>query len=150
MQLRPYQQKAKNNSRSAFQKGNKAIILQAPTGSGKTVIFSDITSAVVSKGKTVIIVVDRKELLEQSEKKLRSYGLFPEIITGGKKFINYRAKCYVATVQTLKRRQYPEADLVIIDEAHKQIFDETALTYKEKGALIIGARPFGPARLNLA
>lgn len=139
MQLRPYQQKAKNNARASFQKGNKAIILQAPTGSGKTVTFSDIASAVISRGRRVIIVVDRKELLDQSVNKLRSYGLYPEIITGGRKNINYFKPCYVATVQTLKRRQYPDADLVVIDEAHKQIFDETALKYKEKGAKVIGA-----------
>ncbi len=139
MQLRHYQQRAKNNCRAAFNNGCQAIILEAPTGSGKTVTFADIAKSAVNLGNRVIVVVDRKELLDQATEKLKAYGLLPEIITGGKKHINYAALCYVATVQTLKRRQFPEAAIVIIDEAHKQIFDEVALTYKKKGALVIGA-----------
>lgn len=139
MQLRHYQQKAKNNCRAAFQRGCKAIILEAPTGSGKTVTFADIAKSAVELGNRVIVVVDRKELLDQATEKLKAYGLLPEIITGGKKSINYAALCYVATVQTLKKRQFPEAAIVIIDEAHKQIFDDVALKYKEQGSLVIGA-----------
>jgi len=139
VKLRHYQQRAKNNCRTAFSKGCKAVILEAPTGSGKTVTFADIAKSAVELGNRVIVVVDRKELLDQATEKLKLYGLMPEIITGGVKSINYAAHCYVATVQTLKKRQFPDAAIVIIDEAHKQIFDEVALAYKKKGALIIGA-----------
>lgn len=139
MKLRHYQQRAKNNCRTAFNKGCKAIILEAPTGSGKTVTFADIAKSAVELGNRVIVVVDRKELLDQATEKLKLYGLLPEIITGGNKSINYAALCYVATVQTLKKRKFPEASIVIVDEAHKQIFDEVALKYKEQGSLVIGA-----------
>jgi superfamily II DNA or RNA helicase len=139
MNLRPYQIELKDEIRSNFAAGNRAVVLCSPTGSGKTVTFADIAADTVKKGMSVIVVVDRKELIEQSVHKLKEYGLNPEIITGGVKWINYKKNCFVATVQTLKKRSFPSANLVIIDEAHKQIFDEVAIEYQKKGAFVIGA-----------
>jgi superfamily II DNA or RNA helicase len=139
MSLRPYQIELKNNIRQSFQNGVQSVILCSPTGSGKTVTFADICRDTVKNGFRVLVVVDRKELTDQSVAKLTEYGLKPEVITGGKKWINYSARCYVATVQTLKRRNFPFVDLVVIDEAHKQIFDDVVREYLSKGANIIGA-----------
>lgn len=139
MQLRPYQQKLEDDIISNFKAGKTSVILCSPTGSGKTVTFADICSKTVAKGNKVIICVDRKELLDQAKNKLIEYGLRPEIITGGTKWINYSASCYVATVQTLKRRKFPFANLVVIDEAHKQIFDDVVKEYKKRGSFVIGA-----------
>lgn len=139
MNLRPYQVQLKDDIRSAFSEGKKAVVLCSPTGSGKTVTFADICSNTIKNGMKVLIVVDRKELLEQSQNKLIEYGLKPEIITGGKKFTNYSNNCFVATVQTLKKRKFPFVNLVVIDEAHKQIFDDVAKEYVKRGAYVIGA-----------
>jgi len=139
MELRPYQKQLKNDIRAHFSAGRNSLILCSPTGSGKTVTFADICADTVKRGNKVIICVDRKELLDQAKSKLTEYGLRPEIITGGKKWIDYSANCYVATVQTLKRRKFPFANLVVIDEAHKQIFDDVVKEYKKRGAFIIGA-----------
>lgn len=119
-------------------RGLLAVILCSPTGSGKTVTFADIARESVSNGYTVMIAVDRSELLTQAKDKLIEYGLNPSIITAGRT-AKSGANCYVATVQTLKRRVFPEIDLLIIDEAHKQIFDKVVLTYKAAGVLCIGA-----------
>ena len=43
MQLRDYQTKAISDLRTSFQKGNKAPLLVMPTGSGKTVVFAEIS-----------------------------------------------------------------------------------------------------------
>jgi superfamily II DNA or RNA helicase len=138
MNLRPYQTESKNGIRASFSAGNKAVVLCSPTGSGKTVTFADIARESVLKGFVVMIAVDRTELLEQAKNKLIEYGLSPAIITAGKS-MKRNASCYVATVQTLKRRTFPEIDLLIIDEAHKQIFDPVVKQYKEAGVFIIGA-----------
>lgn len=139
MDLRPYQIKLKDDVRDCFAKGEKSVILCSPTGSGKTVTFADICKNSVDNGFRVMIVVDRKELIDQSVAKLAEYGLRAEIITGGKKWINYQSKSFVATVQTLKNRKFPFVELVVIDEAHKQIFDDVALEYKSRGSFVIGA-----------
>jgi superfamily II DNA or RNA helicase len=137
--LRQYQHKLKNDIRGLFIKNQTSLILCSPTGSGKTVTFADMCNEAVKNGMSVMIVVDRKELVEQSVDKLTAYGLKPEIITGGVKYYNFKANCFVATVQTLKKRRFPDVDLVVIDEAHKQIFDDVVIAYREKNTFIIGA-----------
>jgi superfamily II DNA or RNA helicase len=139
MKLRKYQQVLKDDIRGEFKNDIKSVILCSPTGSGKTVTFADICRDSVANGFKCMVCVDRKELLQQSEKKLIEYGLKPTIITAGVKYYDYNANTYVATVQTLKRRQFPWIDLLVIDEAHKQIFDDVVKFYREKEIFIIGA-----------
>lgn len=138
MKLRNYQKELKEETKNNFRKGKTAVILCSPTGSGKTVTFADIALESVKSGSVVMIAVDRSELLEQAKSKLIDYGLNPAIITAGKT-MRKNANCYVATVQTLKKRVFPEIDLLIVDEAHKQIFDPVIKIYREAGVYILGA-----------
>jgi superfamily II DNA or RNA helicase len=138
MQLREYQQESKDQVRSLFTRGVRRVILCKPTGAGKTVTFASIAQDAVKKGNVVGIVVDRKELLDQAAKKLIAYGLAPQIIRGSNR-VNYRAKAFVATVQTLVKRPQPGLDLLIIDEAHKQTFDKLLLRPEYEKTFIIGA-----------
>ncbi len=136
--LRPYQVEGKAQIKDCFSNGITRIVFCSPTGSGKTVTFADMARETVLNGLSVMIVVDRKELLEQSKDKLISYGLRPSIITAGRTGRS-GANCYVATVQTLVRRKLPHVDLLIIDEAHKQIFDKVLNKEEYKDAFVIGA-----------
>jgi len=136
--LRPYQEDCKTAISEYFSKGVKRVILCKPTGSGKTVTFADMARNAVLNGFIVMVVVDRKELLEQSRNKLIAYGLNPSIITAGRTGKS-GAKSYVSTIQTLMRRKFPPADLLIIDEAHKQIFDKLLDRDEYKNSLVIGA-----------
>lgn len=122
MALRHYQLKAKELIKEAFAV-HRSVGLNMPTGSGKTVTFADMARDTVKNGKKVMIVVDRKELLYQSEKKLIEYGLTPCLIKPGRS-VKTNALCYVASVETLVRRDMPYVDLLIIDEAHKQSFNK--------------------------
>ncbi|AGO48459.1 DNA helicase [Cellulophaga phage phi18:1] len=136
--LRGYQQDLKDAIRGLFVKGVKRVVLCAPTGSGKTVTFADIARSTILAGRRVIVVVDRKELLDQAVKKLREYGLNPQIIQGQRP-VRPGQNCYVATIQTLIKRTPPEVDLIIIDEAHKQTFDKILDLDAFKSTFVIGA-----------
>lgn len=136
--LREYQVELKEEIRDNFIKGFRKVILCSPTGSGKTVTFADIARSSILNGARVMIAVDRSELLDQAKSKLISYGLNPSIISSGKE-VKQGQKCYVATVQTLVRRVFPDIDLLIIDEAHKQIFDKLLLSDNYKNTFTIGA-----------
>jgi len=123
MGLRLYQVGSKKYIKLEWGQGNRRVILCIPTGGGKTVIFCSLTLDAIAKGSTVMIVVDRSELLEQAQKKLISLGVVPSLITSGKKYVPGQ-QVYIATVQTLIKRQvFPDVNLIIIDEAHKQCFD---------------------------
>lgn len=136
--LRPYQTEAKNVIREHFIGGVKRVILCKPTGSGKTVTFADIARESVKNGFRVMVVVDRTELLKQAREKLMAYGLNPSLITAGKT-ARKGSTSYIATVQTLVRRDLPEVDLIIVDEAHKQIFDKILEKPEYKDVYVIGA-----------
>ena len=74
MNLRPYQASAIDKLRAAFAQGHKRVILCAPTGAGKTVIFSAIAQGAMLKGKRVMIITDRGELLWQAGGALNKAG----------------------------------------------------------------------------
>ena len=138
MKLRHYQTTAKDKTRAAFTLGKKRVILCKPTGAGKTVTFASIASDAVKMGSKVIIIVDRKELLDQAKEKLIAYGLKPSFITAGRRG-RLNSEVYIATVQTLVNRSFPDVDLIIIDECHKQIFDKLFERKEYLDKFVIGA-----------
>ena len=65
MRLRDYQIDIRNKIVSTMKEGNKRVLLQCPTGGGKTVTFSEIVLSADRMGKRVYVFVHRKELIEQ-------------------------------------------------------------------------------------
>jgi superfamily II DNA or RNA helicase len=121
MQLRDYQNSAISNVRKSFQAKYRSVLLTLPTGAGKTVIFSEITRLAGLKGASVLILVHRKELIDQAGDKLTKTGVKYGIIAAGRK--ESKSNVQVASVQTLiNRLNNPnQFDLIIIDEAHHAV-----------------------------
>lgn len=120
--LRPYQSQAVADLRAAFRSGARAPLLVAPTGSGKTVMFSAITQGAVARDRRVLILVHRRELIRQASAKLGMAGVDHGIIAAG--FKSSSNPVQVASVQTLARRlerQDWQPDLIVIDEAHHAV-----------------------------
>ncbi len=95
MNLRPYQVLAIDKLRAAFGQGHKRVILCAPTGAGKTVMFSAIAHGAMQKGKRVMIITDRGELLWQAGGALNNLAIVPELITAETSRINASQKIFV-------------------------------------------------------
>jgi superfamily II DNA or RNA helicase len=131
MQLRPYQEKAIEEMRSLLMQGKNRLILCSPTGSGKTVIFSHMAKLALQKGKKVLIVTDRIELMQQSGRALHNLGMQVHRIEAGRESY-FAGQLYTGMVETLARRTRDARylallkgfDLIIFDEAHKQSFDK--------------------------
>jgi superfamily II DNA or RNA helicase len=121
MELRPYQNQLANDIRGAFSNGSKRPLAVSPTGSGKTVLFSYITSQVLKRGSRVIIVAHRREILDQISATLKRVGVPHGFIQAGKSMA--KLSVMVASVQTLARRldAITPPDLVIVDEAHHSV-----------------------------
>ncbi len=121
MNLRPYQDRLANDIRSAFASGARRPLAVSPTGSGKTVLFSYITSQVLKRGARVVIVAHRREILDQISGTLSKVSVPHGFIQAGKPMSKQPAM--VASIQTLGRRldQVTTPDLVIIDEAHHSV-----------------------------
>jgi superfamily II DNA or RNA helicase len=135
---RPYQKQAIDGLRAGFAKGYKSQVLCMPTGSGKSFVFTTIANSALSKGKKVLIVCNRIELINQVQDYLKDLGLNFTIIAPGQK--QGVKTCFVASIDTLRRRELPDVDLIVIDECHFSTFDKLIDRYKESefNPLIIG------------
>lgn len=125
-----YQEGALTAIRSSLAAGNMRPMVMSPTGSGKTVIAehaiamqllgkSLIRQAVEGK-EQVAFVVPRLELIRQTVDRFRSVGLNDiGVVQGRHELTNPHARIQVCSAQTLSRRDLPDVDLAIVDEAHE-------------------------------
>ena len=125
--LRPYQHENKERVYEAW-KTCQSVMLQMPTGTGKTRLFVSIIKDIFKYSRDtkhayrVLILVHRTELIDQIDLELGlQYNLAHGIIQSG----NKERKEYptqIASVQTLSRRldKWTDKpfDFIIIDEAH--------------------------------
>ena len=122
IELRPYQNGAIENLKSALASGKKRVLLQAATGAGKTIIACEMIRRATSKEKRVIFIAHRKEIISQTSGKLDAFGIEHGVIMANHARVNNHA-VQVASIQTLTRRDKPQANLVIIDECHLSVSD---------------------------
>lgn len=116
-ELRPYQAEVIERIRSALRAGKRRLIVYSPTGSGKTVIASEIIRLAREKSKRVAFVCNRVELVLQTVEQLREAGVSCGIVQGGNSCSEW-APVLVCSIQTINRRGFPDVDLLIVDEAH--------------------------------
>lgn len=144
--LREYQQLAFEQAREALRKGAKTVLINAPTGSGKTVLASALMEMVQGKGNRANFVVDRLSLIDQTSATFNRYGLTHGVIQS--QHPNYRPSLpiQICSVQTISRRGWPESDVDIYDEAHVLHAAHKARIQQRRdaGGVVIGltATPF--------
>jgi superfamily II DNA or RNA helicase len=133
IKLRPYQDQAVQDLRLAIAGGSRQVILQAGTGSGKTVVASEIIKKAVAKGKQVLFLAHRRELIDQCGLRLDENGVGHGIIMAGRRG-TMGEPVQVASIMTLWARAFkrqriklPEADLIVMDECHHGL----SATYKK-------------------
>lgn len=120
--LRSYQTDLVESIRSAFRQGVMRCLAVAPTGSGKTVVFSYIAQQSLSRGSRTLILVHRQELLDQTSRTLTAFDVPHGVIAAGRPS-DATQGIQIASVQTLVRRldRVAEPDLIVIDEAHHAV-----------------------------
>ena len=121
MDLRPYQQLALDELRAHWRDNP---LLTMPCGAGKTVVAAHVMRGSAARGRNSLFLVHRRELVEQAVARLHALGLDPGIIMAGVR--PKLSRIQVASVQTLANRETPEADIVIVDEAHHVTADSWA------------------------
>ena len=77
MELRPYQQEAKDAIFDQWEKVDKTLLV-LPTGCGKTIVFAKVTEECVRRGCRVLILAHRGELLQQAADKIAKATKAPE------------------------------------------------------------------------
>ena len=135
--LRDYQIEICESVREAFKK-HRSVMMQMPTGTGKTVVLASLVQQFLDKSLElrdqhcqVLIVAHRIELTEQMGEHLKRYGIEYGVIAGGRK-TKEAEPVIVASIQTLSSKlsslsSLLSPSLIIIDEAHHAV----AKTYRQ-------------------
>ena len=93
--------------KASMLKGNRAIIVQSPPRSGKTVCMAHIAKEATAKGNRVLFFCHRQEINDQVVKTFESAGVDMGLVM-------------IGSVQSLARKlsSLPVPDLILVDEAH--------------------------------
>lgn len=118
IQLYDYQTASVDALRENIRAAIKNQVLAAPTGSGKTVIGAYLLNECLNKGKRAIFLCDRISLIDQTSAMLDDYDIGHGVIQAQHYRWQPHQKIQVASQQTIERRGWPEADLIIVDECH--------------------------------
>lgn len=121
IQLRQYQSQGIADIRQAFRRARRVLGV-FPTGAGKTTIIGSIVQDALAKGKRVVVMAHREELITQICDRLALFGIFAAIIKAGHPE-DPSNPVQVASVQSLAGRMDRHAcpDLLIVDEAHHSL-----------------------------
>jgi DNA repair protein RadD len=123
--LHPFQQDAVAEIERHIAEGRRRLLLVAPTGSGKTVIASELIRRLIAQYRRVLFLAHRREIIDQTGAKLTANGVRHGIIMSQVDPRPMEA-VQVASIDTLLVRgvrssamDLPPADLLVFDEAHR-------------------------------
>ena len=102
LQMRPYQQAAREAIHAEWNDGRRRTLLVLPTGTGKTIVFAAVTEDQVRSGSRVLVLAHRGELLEQAADKIkRSTGLASAVEKAEQTCLDSWCRVVVGSVQSL-------------------------------------------------
>lgn len=143
--LRDFQAKAHQALRQGFKDGHKNQLIMAPTGSGKTILAMWIIHGVLQKGRRAVFVCDRTALINQTSQVADGLGLTDHAIVQAQHPRRDTSRpLQIASIQTISKRGYwPDADVVVVDEAHAQYKSWVEYAKQTKSVVLgLSATPF--------
>ncbi len=155
MKLWDHQTRSINLINGRRKAGVRRLVVQGPTGSGKTVTFLELIKQEVSNGGRCIVYTNRKTLRQQISDVLDDHRVWHGVRAAGERPALNR-QVQVSSIMTERVRSLGEdprwdihdATLVIVDEAHSQraaVARKLLAKHYEAGAFILGftATPVG-------
>jgi DNA repair protein RadD len=120
-ELRPYQEECLQAIRETVSQRVYRLVVQAPTGSGKTLVAATIVEGALRKGNKMTFVVPAISLIDQAVEMFWNEGIRDiGVIQADHILTDWSKPVQVASIQTIRSRgKYPEAQVVAIDECHQ-------------------------------
>ncbi len=119
--IRPHQSRALDLIRQSFGQGNRRIVLQAPTGFGKSFVSSKLICGALAKENRAWFTVPRLSLIDQIITEFEREGISHiGVMQGQHPRTDASAPVQVVSVDTLARREIPSRapSVVLVDECH--------------------------------
>lgn len=129
--------------------GYRRILIQLPTGGGKTVMAAAMMGSAALLGLTSEFIVHRKELINQTSKSFTAMGINHGFIASGRE-MDLSHDVILAGVQTLVRRLAAilPPDLAVLDEAHHATAGTWERVLQEYGDAYVVGLTATPSRLD--
>ena len=134
--LRPYQQKAVDDTWEILPVSNDPILLVMSVGSGKTLVISDFLSDFEELGYRSLNLSMSSELIEQNAEEYRDYYGRCSVMCSKLGRSEYKLPSMFATPQSLWsaiKKDHPVAskhiDVIVVDEAHNINFNNPDTVY---------------------
>ena len=149
VELRSYQRDLLGRIEEALAASKSRMMLQLPTGGGKTHIAGELLSRWLKDGRKAVWLTHRRELATQTEGMLREAGV-PATAniqwTPGGNAPAIANGVVILMAQTVSRRNarvnvwdgYDSGDLMIIDEAHHATADGWARAIDQWPGMVLG------------
>lgn len=136
-QLHDYQNKLVERTRQSYLEGYKSPCVVAPCGAGKSVIISDVARKTTQKGKRVLFLVHRRELIDQIKGTFKLNAVDLDLVEFG-------------MVQTIVRRldRIQKPALIITDENHHGMAASYRKIYEHFSDVLRLGFTATPIRLN--
>lgn len=117
--LRDYQDALIERARERFRSGDRSVLLQLPTGGGKTLTSAFMVRNTVAKGNVAWWLVHRREIINQASSTFSSLGIPHGLVMGGA-VTDPTQRVQIGSIQTIARRlsRLPKPDIIVFDEAH--------------------------------
>jgi superfamily II DNA or RNA helicase len=124
-----------------------------PTGGGKGYMIGWYAARIAALGRRLLVVTNRRVIVNQLARECSAAGVGVGIVMGDIERDD-TAPIQVASIQTLRSRKYrdvPDADWVIIDEAHREAKAYRELIERFPGKKVLGftATPIGTGGTKL-
>ncbi len=119
--LRPLQQSALDGLKASILAGKRRVVVQAPTGFGKTILGAHMVDGGLAKGNRVAFVVPMISLIDQTFTRFVENGINAGdmgVMQASHPWRRPHAPLQICSVQTIDRRGFPDAKFVIVDECH--------------------------------
>lgn len=145
-EFRPYQDEIHEAVIEAIREGHKCILVQLPTGGGKTHIGARFMRGCERKRNRSIFLAPRRELVYQTAARLLQFGVTAGLIMAGEREAANRLS-QVASFDTINARairsdkiKLPDVKIVVVDEAHLALSEtrERIINVLGQGAIVIG------------
>lgn len=119
--LHDYQEKAIEDIRASVRAGIRRLVVQAPTGAGKTKLAAAIVDSGLSKGSRMAFCVPAISLVDQTVESFYAEGIRNiGVIQANHEMTDWSQPVQICSIQTIQaRKAFPEAKTVIFDECHR-------------------------------
>ena len=157
LELREAQKWSVHHLFEAFKQGYRRVLLVMPTGAGKRYLAVYLSQLGAQNGRRVLFVTNRRILVGQMFREAGRFGIEHGVIMSDIDAGDTEALVQIASVQTLEARYFksgmgalagrglPPANLIVIDEGHRDIqrYVDLLKFYPDAKVVILTATPVG-------